>query len=359
MNSTTTNNMTMTNCDDCAACPTMTSPTFTFETNLAQNFAEVVDEIREENFHLHELLDQRTAEIEDLRRMVLERDATIQSYENTNLYMDGVPIGTDTLMQECEEAILADNGAAEENAWIKAAEEWASVPITNKSKVKVTVRKTKKVPTPEEMLAKTKKLAARESKKAQKEAEKLMAKAAKEAKKAKKQAELLELKAKKDAERALKKIERDAQKAIKLAEKKAEKETKMAEKLALKEAAKEAKMAEKAAAKEAKMAEKAAAKEAKMAEKAAAKEAKMAEKAAAKETKKASVKRATPPMALWQRDNKESISAQVKADTTGDKYMVIVGRIWKNLEEDVQLRYKELSKTEKEALDAAATSATA
>ena len=337
MNSTTTNNMTMTNCDDCAACPTMTSPTYAFEANLAQNFAEVVDDIREENIHLHGLLDQRTAEIEDLRRMVLERDATIQSYENTNLYMDDVPIDTDTLMQECEEAILADNGAAEENAWTKAAEEWASEPITNKSKVKVTVRKTKKVPTPEEKLAKTKKLAEREAKKAQKEAEKLMAKAAKEAKKAKKQAELLELKAKKDAERALKKIEREAQKAIKLAEKNAEKEAKKAEKLALKEAAKEAKMAEKAA----------------------AKEAKIAEKAAAKETKKASVKRATPPMALWQRDNKESISAQVKADTTGDKYMVIVGRIWKNLEEDVQLRYKELSKTEKEALDAAATSATA
>ena len=348
MNSTTTNNMTMTNSDDCTACPTMTSPTFAFEANLAQNFAEVVDEIREENIHLHGLLDQRTVEIEDLRRMVLERDATIQSYENTNLYMGGVPIGTDTLMQECEEAILADNGAAEENAWTKAAEEWASEPITNKSKVKVTVRKTKKVPTPEEKLAKAKKLAEREAKKAQKEAEKLMAKAAKEAKKAKKQAELLELKAKKDAERALKKIEREAQKAIQLAEKNAEKEAKKAEKLALKEAAKEAKMAEKAAAKEAKMAEKA-----------AAKEAKMAEKAAAKETKKTPVKRATPPMALWQRDNKESISAQVKADTTGDKYMVIVGRIWKNLEEDVQLRYKELSKTEKEAIDAADTSATA
>ena len=348
MNSTTTNNMTMTNSDDCTACPTMTSPTFAFEANLAQNFAEVVDEIREENIHLHGLLDQRTAEIEDLRRMVLERDATIQSYENTNLYTEGVPIGTDTLMQECEEAILADNGAAEENALTKAAEEWASDPITTKSKVKVTVRKTKKVPTPEEKLAKAKKLAEREAKKAQKEAEKLMAKAAKEAKKAKKQAEILELKAKKDAERALKKIEREAQKAIQLAEKNAAKEAKKAEKLALKEAAKEAKMAEKAAAKEAKMAEKA-----------AAKEAKMAEKAAAKETKKAPVKRATPPMALWQRDNKESISAQVKADTTGDKYMVIVGRIWKNLEEDVQLRYKELSKTEKEALDAAATSATA
>ena len=337
MNSTTTNNMTMTNSDDCTACPTMTSPTFAFEANLAQNFAEVVDEIREENIHLHGLLDQRTAEIEDLRRMVLERDATIQSYENTNLYTEGVPIGTDTLMQECEEAILADNGAAEENALTKAAEEWASDPITTKSKVKVTVRKTKKVPTPEEKLAKAKKLAEREAKKAQKEAEKLMAKAAKEAKKAKKQAEILELKAKKDAERALKKIEREAQKAIQLAEKNAAKEAKKAEKLALKEAAKEAKMAEKAA----------------------AKEAKMAEKAAAKETKKAPVKRATPPMALWQRDNKESISAQVKADTTGDKYMVIVGRIWKNLEEDVQLRYKELSKTEKEALDAAATSATA
>ena len=327
----------MTNSDDCTACPTMTSPTFAFEANLAQNFAEVVDEIREENIHLHGLLDQRTAEIEDLRRMVLERDATIQSYENTNLYTEGVPIGTDTLMQECEEVILADNGAAEENAWTKAAEEWASEPITTKSKVKVTVRKTKKVPTPEEKLAKAKKLAEREAKKAQKEAEKLMAKAAKEAKKAKKQAEILELKAKKDAERALKKIEREAQKAIQLAEKNAAKEAKKAEKLALKEAAKEAKMAEKAA----------------------AKEAKMAEKAAAKETKKAPVKRATPPMALWQRDNKESISAQVKADTTGDKYMVIVGRIWKNLEEDVQLRYKELSKTEKEALDAAATSATA
>ena len=327
----------MTNCDDCAACPTMTSPTFAFEANLAQNFAGVVDEIREENIHLHGLLDQRTAEIEDLHRMVLERDATIRSYENTNLYMGGVPIGTDTLMQECEEAILADNGAAEENAWTKAAEEWASEPINNKSKVKVNVRKTKKVPTPEEKLAKAKKLAEREAKKAQKEAEKLMAKAAKEAKKAKKQAELLELKAKKDAERALKKIEREAQKAIQLAEKNAEKEAKKAEKLALKEAAKEAKMAEKAA----------------------AKEAKMAEKAAAKETKKAPVKRATPPMALWQRDNKESISAQVKADTSGDKYMVIVGRIWKNLEEDIQLRYKELSKTEKEALDAAATSATA
>ena len=337
MNSTTTNNMTMTNSDDCTACPTMTSPTFAFEANLAQNFAEVVDEIREENIHLHGLLDQRTAEIEDLRRMVLERDATIQSYENTNLYTEGVPIGTDTLMQECEEVILADNGAAEENALTKAAEEWASDPITTKSKVKVTVRKTKKVPTPEEKLAKAKKLAEREAKKAQKEAEKLMAKAAKEAKKAKKQAEILELKAKKDAERALKKIEREAQKAIQLAEKNAAKEAKKAEKLALKEAAKEAKMAEKAA----------------------AKEAKMAEKAAAKETKKAPVKRATPPMALWQRDNKESISAQVKADTTGDKYMVIVGRIWKNLEEDVQLRYKELSKTEKEALDAAATSATA
>ena len=213
MNSTTTNNMTMTNSDDCTACPTMTSPTFAFEANLAQNFAEVVDEIREENIHLHGLLDQRTVEIEDLRRMVLERDATIQSYENTNLYMEGVPIGTDTLMQECEEAILADNGAAEENAWTKAAEEWASEPITNKSKVKVTVRKTKKVPTPEEKLAKAKKLAEREAKKAQKEAEKLMAKAAKEAKKAKKQAKLLELKAKKDAERALKKIEREAQKA--------------------------------------------------------------------------------------------------------------------------------------------------
>ena len=59
-------------------------------------------------------------------------------------------------------------------------------------------------------------------------------------------------------------------------------------------------------------------------------------------------------MAIWQRENKDAISAKVKTDTSGDKYMVIVGRIWKTLGEDVQLRYKELSKAEKQTLDAAA-----
>ena len=119
--------------------------------------------------------------------MVLERDATIQSYR-TPTSTRKVYLLAPTLHAGMQEAILADNGAAEENALTKAAEEWASDPITTKSKVKVTVRKTKKVPTPEEKHAKAKKLAEREAKKAQKEAEKLMAKAAKEAKKAKKQA---------------------------------------------------------------------------------------------------------------------------------------------------------------------------
>ena len=92
----------------------------------------------------------------------------------------------------------------------------------------------------------------------------------------------------------------------------------------------------------------------------AEKEAKKAEKLARKEAElaaKTPVKRATPPMAIWQRENKDTISAQVKADTSGDKYMVIVGRIWKNLADDTQTRYKQQSKAEKEALEAASATA--
>ena len=119
--------------------------------------------------------------------------------------------------------------------------------------------------------------------------------------------------------------------------------------------------AQRLAKKELKKAERQAAKEAKIAEmkaqRLAKKELEKAEKLAKKEEEKAlrgPAKRATPPMAIWQRENKDTISAQVKADTTNDKYMVIVGRIWKNLGEDVQNRYKELSKAEKQALDDAA-----
>lgn len=354
--SNTTTNTAANTCGDWKTLPTVTTPIVTEYDMHYEKFsqqtsptsahkealeaiAEEVDGIREENIYLHGLLDQRTAEIQDLQRMVQERDATIHSYENTNLYMGGVPLGTDILMQECEEAILADNGAAEESALALGAEEWASkthckgitingTPCTrcpkdgsdfcgHHTKAKTAIRVVKKKALLTGLaLVKAKKQAERDAKKAQKEAEKVQKQAERDAIKAKKEAEKAELKAKKEAERVLKKAERDANKAVKEAEKAAERALKKANKVEL--------------------------------------------KASGEDTaKKTATKRATPPMALWQRDNKESISAQVKADTSGDKYMVIVGRIWKNLEEDVQLRYKELSKTEKEALDTAATSATA
>lgn len=357
MNTTTntTANTAANTCDDWKTLPTLTTPIVTEYDMYYEKFsqqtsptsahnealeaiAEEVDEIREENIHLHGLLDQRTAEIQDLLCMVQERDATIRSYENTNLYTGGVPLGTDILMQECEEAILADNGAAEENALAKSAEVWASTSANKPKKVKVSVQKKKNAIDMAAALAKTKKQAERDAKNAKKEAEKVTAKAERDAKKAKKAAEKAALKAKKEAEKALKKAERDALNAVKLAEKEAEK----AQKLADKQARLDAKMA---AAKEAKKAEK----EAKKAEKLARKE---AERAA-----KTLVKRATPPMAIWQRDNKESISAQVRADTSGDNYFQIVGRIWKNLEDDVQLRYKQQSKAEKDALEAASATA--
>lgn len=328
----TTTNTTANTCDDWKTLPTSA------HNEALEAIAKEVDEIREENIHLHGLLDQRTAEIQDLQRMVQERDATIHSYENTNLYMGGVPLGTDILMQECEEAILADNGAAEESALALGAEEWASkthckgitingTPCTrcpkdgsdfcgHHTKAKTAIRVVKKKASTEAAaLVKAKKQAERDAKKAQKEAEKAKKQAERNAIKAKKEAETLAKTQKR--QRALKKAERDANKAVKEAEKAAERALKKANKVEL--------------------------------------------KASDEDTaKKTATKRATPPMALWQRDNKESISAQVKADTSGDKYMVIVGRIWKNLEEDVQLRYKELSKTEKKTIAAATTtSATA
>ena len=335
MNSTTTNNY-----NNCTTLPTLSNPIVTDYDKYYEEFskqtsptsahnealkavAEMVNEIREENLRL--------------RQMVQERDATIRHYETiSNVALADY---TDILMQECEEAILADNGAAEESALALGAEEWASKPVCkgitingtpctrcpkdgsdfcgHHTKAKTAIRVVKKKASTEAAaLVKAKKQAERDAKKAQKEAEKVKKQAERDANKAKKEAEKAELKAKKEAERALKKAERDANKAVKEAEKAAERALKKANKVELQASDEDT-------------------------------------------SKKTATKRPTPPMALWQRDNKESISAQVKADTSGDKYMVIVGRIWKNLGEDVQLRYKELSKSEKDAIATAATSATA
>lgn len=322
-----------------------TSPTSAHQEALeviADNFHEEANCIREENIHLHNLLDQRTAEIQHLQRMVQERDATIIHYENYNIMQKCDEDPVFATLQATADPLGAGQWqgdgayAAEETALAKSAEVWAST-STNKPKkvkVKVSVQKKKTATDMAAALAKTKKQAERDAKKAKKEAEKATAKAEREANKAKKEAEKVALKAKKEAEKALKKVERDALNAVKLAEKDAEK----AQKLADKQAEKDAKMA--------------AAKETKMVEKEAKKAQKEAEMAA-----KTPVKRATPPMAIWQRDNKESISAQVKADTSGDNYFQIVGRIWKSLAEDTQSRYKQQSKAEKDALEAASATA--
>ena len=324
MNSTTTNN-----CNNCTTLPTLSNPIVTDYDKYYEEFsnqtsptsahsealkaiAEMVNEIREENLRL--------------RQMVQECDVTIRHYETTS----NVALAdyTDILMQECEEAILADNGAAEESALALGAEEWASKPVCkgitingtpctrcpkdgsdfcgHHTKAKTAIRVVKKKASTEAAaLVKAKKQAERDAKKAQKEAEKAKKQAERNAIKAKKEAETLAKTQKR--QRALKKAERDANKAVKEAEKAAERALKKANKVEL--------------------------------------------QASDEDTaKKTATKRPTPPMALWQRDNKESISTQVKADTSGDKYMVIVGRIWKNLGEDVQLRYKELSKSEKDAM---------
>ena len=253
---------------------------------------QALDELRNENEFLHSLLDRRSEKIQRVEIALQERDATIRYLED---YVDN----------ELDDQVVTK----------------ASDPASK--------RQVKKVTTGD--FAKTKKQAERDAKNALKAAEKAKAKAEREAKKAKKEAERVELKAKKDAEKALKKAEREAKMTIEAAEK--------AQKKAEKQVAKEAKIAAEKAQRQAK-------KEEKKAQRQAKKEAEKAQKGPAK--------RATPPMAIWQRENKDAISAQVKTDTSGDKYMVIVGRIWKTLGEDVQLRYKELSKAEKQTLDAAA-----
>ena len=82
-------------------------------------------------------------------------------------------------------------------------------------------------------------------------------------------------------------------------------------------------------------------KEAKKAEKLAEKEAKKAEKESKKATRKP---RATPPMAIWQKENAAEIKQAVAQDTSGAKRMAIVGRLWKALGPEIQDRYKALSK---------------
>ena len=253
----------------------------TTEASYTTTAACFVMQVEQENTHLHGLLDKRNTRIEELEAQVAERDATIASL--------GEPVhdilaamhahlnpSRDLLMEDCEEAIDADNCDAE----LAAAEKW-STSTTKRGKA----RKPHTIAVEEHRCHGTKG----------------------------------------DGERCTRtatcgdgfcKKHSDGESTPPSSPTvSAEKEAKKAAKLAEKEAKKAAKLAEK--------------------------EAKHAEK----ETKKATRKpRATPPMAIWQKENATVIKQAVAQDTSGAKRMAIVGRLWKALAPEIQDRYKALSK---------------
>ena len=277
-------------------------------------------QLEQENTDLHALLDTRNTRIEELEAQVAERDATIASlggpvYDIIAAMHTHLNQPRDLLMEECEESIAANNGDAE----LAAVESWvASTTKCGK------LRKPHTVPADEHRCHGTKGDGERCTRTAT--CGDGFCKKHSNGKSTPKSSPAVS-------------DDKEAKKADKLAEKeakKAENEAKKAEKLAEKEAKKAAKLAEK----EAKLAEKEAKKAAKLAEK----EAKKAEKAE-KESKKATRKpRATPPMAIWQKENAAEIKQAVAQDTSGAKRMAIVGRLWKALSPEIQDRYKALSK---------------
>ena len=264
----------------------------TTEASYTTTAACFVMQMEQENTHLHGLLDKRNTRIEELEAQVAERDATIASL--------GEPVhdilaamhahlnpSRDLLMEECEEAIDADNGAAE----LAAAEKW-STSTTKRGKP----RKPHTVAAEEHRCHGTKG----------------------------------------DGERCT----RTATCGDGFCKKHSDGESTPPSSPTVsdeKEAKKAAKLAEREAKKAAKARERAAKKAAKLAEKAA----KLAEKEAKKATRKP---RATPPMAIWQKENAAEIKQAVAQDTSGAKRMAIVGRLWKALAPEIQDRYKALSK---------------
>ena len=242
----------------------------TTEASYTTTAACFVMQMEQENTHLHGLLDKRNTRIEELEAQVAERDATIASL--------GEPVhdilaamhahlnpSRDLLMEECEEAIDADNGAAE----LAAAEKW-STSTTKRGKP----RKPHTVAAEEHRCHGTKG----------------------------------------DGERCT----RTATCGDGFCKKHSDGESTPPSSPTVsdeKEAKKAAKLAEKAA--------------------------KLAEKEAKKATRKP---RATPPMAIWQKENAAEIKQAVAQDTSGAKRMAIVGRLWKALAPEIQDRYKALSK---------------
>ena len=304
-------------------------------TQMAELFAE--------NGQLHELLELRYTEIAFLQGQVAERDATLRSLRTpvydilaavsshigntTDLASKAKAENRDLLMEECEEAISADNGGAE----LAAVEKW----------VTETTKPSRTVPAPENRcqgICASGTQCSRSHCHAsvfckthlKMESTKLNPSSPDSGGDEKAKA----------ATKTANRVEREAVKATKAAAKLAERAAAQATKLAEREAAKAVKLAEK----EAKAATKLAEKEAKAAAKLAEKEAKAAAREAAKAVKP---KRPTPPFALWQSEAKTEIAAAVSADTTRDPYLTVAARLWKALPEETRLRYKEQSKTQR------------
>ena len=290
----------------------------TTEASYTTTAACFLMQLEQENTDLHALLDTRNTRIEELEAQVAERDATIASlggpvYDIIAAMHTHLNQPRDLLMEECEESIAANNGDAE----LAAVESWvASTTKCGK------LRKPHTVPADEHRCHGTKGDGERCTRTAtcgdgfckkhsNGKSTPQSSPTVSDDKEAKKAAKL----AKREAKKATKLAEREANKAAKLAEREAKKATKLAEM----EANKAAKLAEREAKKEAKLAE--------------------------KEAKKATRKpRATPPMAIWQKENAAEIKQAVAQDTSGAKRMAIVGRLWKALAPEIQDRYKALSK---------------
>ena len=268
----------------------------TTEASYTTTAACFLMQLEQENTDLHALLDTRNTRIEELEAQVAERDATIASlggpvYDIIAAMHTHLNQPRDLLMEECEESIAANNGDAE----LAAVESWvASTTKCGK------LRKPHTVPADEHRCHGTKG----------------------------------------DGERCT----RTATCGDGFCKKHSNgKSTPQSSPTVSddKEAKKAAKLAEREAKKATKLAEMEANKAAKLAEREAKKEAKLAEKEAKKATRKP---RATPPMAIWQKENAAEIKQAVAQDTSGAKRMAIVGRLWKALAPEIQDRYKALSK---------------
>jgi hypothetical protein len=271
-----------------------------------------------ENAHLHYLLDSRSAEIALLRRQVDERDATLVSFREpvydilsavtghvgntTDVASEAKAANRDLLMEECEEAIAADDGDAE----LAAVEEWVT-------ETPAPTKPTRNLPPHAQRCAG---ICASGDQCSRRHCH---------------------------AQYPHGDESHFCRIHLNMVEAATEKEAAKATKLAEIEATKATKLAEIEAAKATKAAEKEAAKATKLAEKKAKADAKLAEKAFGFGCTKS--KCPTPPFALWRSDAKTQIAEAVAADTSDDPYLSIVARLWKALPDATRDYYKEQTKT--------------